>query len=93
METLEVSQQRSDSKHISVLDIPGQGHGSQVREGGPGAFSGRVIGRPGRIRECGPSPDGGLWALPDGKEALMESRERSQTLRARNSLEGTAWQD
>lgn len=42
VETLEVSQQRSTSKCISVLDLPGHGHGGRVREGGPGAVGGQV---------------------------------------------------
>ena len=42
METLEVSQQRSASKRISVLDLPVRGHGGQVRKEGPGAVGGQV---------------------------------------------------
>lgn len=36
VETLEVSQQRSTSKCISVLDLPGHGHGGRVKRRGPG---------------------------------------------------------
>lgn len=73
VETGKFPQQRSTSKCISVLDLPGHGHGSRLEKGGPGAVGGQV--RPGGVGSGGEGcPDGRLWALPDGKEALMESR-------------------